>query len=130
MDIAGVAIASLQVTHGFVKYLKDFKDAPKDLIKCREEATNLYGLLTDLNYHATNASSDDEWYTAVRSLFRIDGPMDQYKRNLQHFRSIVQKKSLSTRLTWNVRKADVELVLRQIEHVKTLVIIALERDHL
>ena len=47
MDIAGVAIASLQVTFDIVKYLKDVKDAPKELIKCRDEATNLYGLLTD-----------------------------------------------------------------------------------
>ena len=137
MDIAGVAIASLQVTFDIVKYPKDVKDAPKELIKCCDEATNLYGLLTDLNYHATTASHDDEWFTAVRSLYRIDGPMDQYKRNLEQFRSTVENKcdpptssSLSTRLTWKFRKEDVKWILDQIERVKTLVIVALERDHL
>ena len=135
MAIAGIAIAGLQVTYDVGQYLKDVAEAPKELARCRQEATVLYGLLLDLLSHINQSQSGDQWFNAVRNLGGDNGPIAQYKKAREQLASKIEKRSepgetLKAKLLWKFKKRDVKEIFDQMERLKSLIIIALERDYL
>jgi hypothetical protein len=137
--VTGVGLAAsivqlIDVTTKAIKYLNDVKDAPKDRAKLAKEATSLLVLLTDLRYRVEEAKSTDSWFTGVRSLGVEGGPLDQLKEAMEELARKLKPettiKKFGKMLLWTLDKNKISDILSKIERLKTLVILALDKDHL
>jgi hypothetical protein len=129
-------ITVVQLTAGVISCLEDFKNAPKDRAKCATEASNLSHLLTILRYRLEEGKrSNDAWYSEVLALDENteEGLFNQYKRALEEFNEKTKterKSNVGQFLHWNRVKGDVKEIILRIERLKSLVLVALEMDHL
>jgi hypothetical protein len=134
LSVTASIIAVVTLSGKFIQYLNDVKDAPKDRGKCAIEASNLHHLLTSLRYHLEGQNDDAPWFVAVRNLASEDGALDQYKKELELLLEKVAVAGRSRRvvqaLKWKIDKEEVNSILDRMERLKTLVVIALEMDHL
>ena len=133
LSIAANIIAAVQLTGAVIGYLIDIKDASTDREQYALEASNLYNLLVTLRFRL-EGRSNEPWYTAVRALGVENGPLDQYKHALEQLLTRIAGgsgiKKMGNTLLWKFRKEEVKGLLSRMEHLKTLVQIALEMDHL
>ena len=127
-------IAILQLSSKVVRYLTDVKDAPRERATCAVEVSNLYSLLLNLRFDLEGGSATTPWHTAVRALTVENGPLDQFKQALETLQSRMtdggRLKKAGDMLVWKFKKEEVASILGRIERLKTLVEIALQRDHL
>ena len=137
VTVVGLAAGIVQLigaTTKAIKYLNDVKNAPKDRATLAREATSLLALLTDLRYRLEEAKSTDPWFTGVRSLGVEGGPLDQFKEVMEELARKLKSeggiKKLGRSLLWTLDKNDIDSVLSKIERLKTLVGLALQKDHL
>lgn len=134
VSAAASIFAILQATAEVIAYLKDVKDAPKDCKRCQAEASSLHNLLNSLLFHINKEANDQAWFTNVRALTVENGPLDQYKQALEQLVSKVEMdgraQRMKKRLTWKFTKGEVDGILKRIERVKSLVVIALGTDSL
>lgn len=134
VSAAASIFAVLQATAEVIAYLKDVKDAPRDCRDCLQEASSLHNLLNNLLFHINQGTHDEAWYTTIKALFVEDGPIDQFKQALTLLMSKVDTQSQFQKarrcLTWKFTKGEVSIILGRIERIKSLIVIALETDHL
>ncbi|GAB7336610.1 hypothetical protein MBLNU13_g10308t1 [Cladosporium sp. NU13] len=78
-------IAVLQATKEVISYLKETKDAPKELTKVYEEARSLVILLYEFKDLVANHNHDslEPWLRATSGLAVRGGLLDQYKKALE-----------------------------------------------
>ena len=133
LSITASIIAVLQATKEVIGYLKETKDASKELAKVYDEARNVVILLHELKDSLAEQEPHDSWLRATSGLTVRDGPLDQYKYILELLASkIITNHDLhrvGQVLVWKFNKEEVNSLLSQIERVKSLVLIALELDH-
>ena len=134
LSTAASIVAVLQLTGAVIGYLNDVKDAPKECQQCMTEASNLENLLKSLLCRLVQGQAGDPWFTAVGDLDIKNGPLDQYKQALEQLRSKVEVQDrvqkVKRRLLWKFSKEEVKSILARIERLKSIVIVALEMDHL
>lgn len=137
ITVVGFVAAVVQLidaTSKALNYLNDVKDAPKDRAKLAREATGLLSLFTDLRYRVEDANSADPWFVGLRSLGEHGGPLDEFKRAMDDLADKLSPakgvKKLTRALLWTLDKKDVDILLSEIERLKTLVGLALQNDHL
>lgn len=135
LSISASVIALLQLTATVVSFLNDIKSASKDQRQCAVEASNVFALLTNLKYRLEDASQlTDPWYNTVRALAIQNGPLDQYKAALERLLAKATPKTGSRKITstllWTFNKGEATEILERIERLKSLIMIALEMDHL
>lgn len=137
MDPIGITasiIAILQLTAEVIKYLQDFNDAPKECHQFMIEASNLQNLLINLLHHLAQGRGGDPWFKAVQDLNVAEGPLIQYRRALTQLQSKVGiqhgTQAVKRRLLWKFSKEEVTSILTRIDRLKSLVVVALEMDHL
>lgn len=134
LSLTASIIAVLQLTTEVIKYLNDVKDAPKDRARFAMEASSLSNLLVSLRYRLDEGKSNEAWYKEVNLLGVQDGPLDHYKHALEELQlKVVNGKGLAKigkSLVWKWGKEEVASILSRIEHLKTLVQVALQMDHL
>jgi hypothetical protein len=134
LSAAASIIAVLQLTGAVIGYLKDVKDAPKECQQCMSEASNLENLLKSLLRRLVEGQAGDPWFTAIVDLDIKNGPLDQYKQALEQLRSKVEDQDgvhkFKRRLLWKFSKEEVKSILARMERLKSIVIVALEMDHL
>ena len=134
LSITASVIAIIQLTSSIIGYLSDVKDAPKECRQCNREALNLQSLLVNLRYHLDEDTANKRWYNAVRALADPDGPLEQYEQALKQLQSKIMTEDRPQRvrqmLCWRLNKAEVASILARMERLKSLVTIALEKDHL
>jgi hypothetical protein len=134
LSAASSIIAVLQLTGAVIGYLNDVKNAPKECQQCTIEASNLQNLLMNLRYRLEEGQAGDPWFTAVRALNTVNGPLDQYKQALEQFQERVGTQDgvqkIKRRLLWKFTKEEIASILTRMERLKSLVNIALEMDHL
>jgi hypothetical protein len=127
-------IGILQLSSKVVEYLTDVKDASRERQTCAVEVSNLHSLLLNLRFHLEGGSANTPWYTAVRALAVENGPLDQFKQALETLQTRMtdggRLKKAGDMLMWKFKKEEVASILGRIERLKTLVEIALQRDHL
>lgn len=126
----------IQLTGTLVEYLRAATQAPSDRRKLLLEANSLVALLTSLKDFTTleDEHAHRPWRQAVRELGAPDGPFVQYQAALESLlRKICPqhriKKAVQTVL-WKMTKDDVSELLLRIDRMKSLMLIALEMDHL
>jgi hypothetical protein len=130
--LAGI-IAVLQATKEVISYLKETKDAPKELTKVYEEARSLVILLHELKDLVAGQDSHSPWLRTTSGLAVRGGPLDQYKKALEVLASKTTGhglRKIGQVLAWKFTKEEVITLLSQIERIKSLVQIALEMDHM
>ena len=137
MEAVGLAASIVQLidaTTKAIKYLNNVKDAPKDRATLAREAANLLALLMDLRCRVEEAESTDPWFTGVRSLGVKGGPLDQFKEAMEELARKLKPESgvkmFSKALRWTLDKNEINNILSKIERLKTLVGLALQKDHL
>jgi GTP-sensing pleiotropic transcriptional regulator CodY len=134
LSVTASIIAVLQLSAKVLGYLNDVKDASKDRAKCAVEASNVHSLLINLRFRLEEGNADAPWYTAVRALGVENGPLDQFKQALEALQTQMtdggRLRQTGTALVWKFKKEEIAGILVRIEHLKTLVGIALQMDHL
>ena len=137
MEVAGFVAAVVQlidVTSNLIIYFNDVKDAPKDRAKLAREASGLLALLTDLRYRVEDTSSTDPWFPGLRSLGGEGGPLMEFKSALEHIADKLAPASNVVNVMrvfrWTLEKKEIDTILSKIERLKTLIGLALQKDHL
>jgi hypothetical protein len=137
LTAAGIIASIVQLigtTTQAIRFLNDVKDAPKDRAKLALEATGLLVLLTDLRYRVEEAKPTDPWFTGIRSLGVEMGPLRQFKETMEELARKLQPESgfrkFGKALFWTLDKGDIDNILSKIERLKTLINLALQKDHL
>lgn len=137
MDLLSVTasiIAVLQLSVKVLGYLNDVKDASKDRAKCMIETSNVHNLLTRLRFLLEEENTDAPWNKAIRELGVKNGPLDQFKQALEalqtHMTDGGRLQQAGKALMWKFKKEEIAGILAQVEHLKTLIGIALQMDHL
>jgi hypothetical protein len=138
MDPLGVTasiIAILQLSSKVIGYLNDVKDASKERAKCAIEASSLHSLLTNLRFRLEEGDANKPWFTAIRSLATENGPLVQFREVLE----LLQDKMtggegrlgrIREALVWKFKREEIDRIMHPMERLKTLVLTALEMDHL
>lgn len=134
LSVTASIIAILDFSAKVLSYMNNVKNAPKDREQLAIEASNLNNILTKLRYRLEEGSSNQPWYTTVRTLAVTNGPLDQYKRMLESLLSGMTEggrlKKAGNALVWKFKKEEIAGIIGRIERLKTLVQIALHMDEL
>lgn len=137
ITVVGLAASIVQLidaTATAVKHLNDVKDAPKDRAMLAREATSLLAVLTDLRYRVEEAKSTEPWFASLRALGKEGGPLSQFHEAIERLAMKLKPETglrkFGKALVWTLDKNDIQYILSQIERLKTLVIYALQNDHL
>ena len=139
MEAVGFVAAVVQligVTSKVVNYFNDVKDAPKDRAKLAREAAGLLALFTDLRYRAEETDATDPWFTGLRALGGEGGLLMEFQRAMEDIAdklapaATTSVASLKRVLRWTLDKKEIDVILSRIERLKTLVGLALQKDHL
>lgn len=132
--VSGI-IAVADLTYTVLGYLKSVHDAGKDIQDYNREAPNFAELLTSLAVHVARSGGQngDPWFESVQTLQR--GPMQQYQAAVETFKKKVAPRTglhekFTQHLTWKFVKHEVKEILEKMERLKSLIIIALQQDHL
>ena len=132
MSMTASIIAILQLTTTLTGYINDVKKATKQQARVAVEASNLYGLLTNLRFRVEEARSDEPWYNQVKLLAMKDGPLDQFKDTLEkmveHISTSRKRDQIKSILTWTLTKTEVDNALARMERLKSLISCALNND--
>lgn len=117
-----------------VMYMNDVKDASKDRAQLTREAITLLSLFNDLRSQAEETDSTDPWFRDLRSLGGKGGPLEDFTNTMKN---LVNKlapatgiRKASRTLSWTLSKKEIHTILAKIERFKSLVGIALQKDHL
>jgi hypothetical protein len=136
MDPLGVTasiIAILKLTVQVGEGLSAAKDASTDRIQFTADIENLSGLLVAL-LSRIDESSADPWPANVQALAGQDGLIYQYRLALEELKDKISPghgiKKTTKIVFWKKIKDDAERILSKIERLKSLVLIALENNHL
>ena len=135
LSVTASIIAILQLANKVAGYLSDVKGASRECKTCALEVSNLRKLLRDLiRFHLEGESANTPWHAAVGELAVKNGPLDQFKQALEILQTRMKDggrpKKAGDMLMWKFKKEEVASILGRIERLKTLVEIALQRDHL
>jgi hypothetical protein len=123
----------------YTLFLKDVQDAPKEILRCRDEASNSFPLLLE------HIRSDQKWSEEIKKLGKENGPIFLLKSALEELQAIVEEPRVNkhgartlmlleslpdrTKYAW-VKKEEVKNILDRIEPYASLVDIALDFDQL
>ena len=134
VGFVAAVIQLIEVTSKVVSYFNDVKDAPKDRAKLAREAAGLLLLFTDLRYRMEETAPTDPWSTGLRSLGGKGGPLMEYKSAMEDIAGKLAPATsgvnLRRALRWTLDKKEIDTILLRIERLKTLVGLALQKDHL
>lgn len=121
----------IDVTSKVVYYLNNVKDAPIDQAMLMREAISLLALFADLRYRVEETISTDPWFT---SLGGDEGPLMEFAKAME---AIVNGLTQATWvvnhgrvLRWTLNKKEIDAILSRIERMKTVVGLALQKNHL
>ena len=129
------AVAQLiDITSKVVNYVNDVKDAPKDRAKLAREAAGLLVLFTDLRCRVEEISSTDPWFAGLQSLGANGGPLMEFQSAMEDIADkLVPAKSgvkFKRVLCWTLDRNEINSILSKIERLKSLIGLALQKDHL
>lgn len=86
VTVAGLVASIVQVigsTTTVIQCLNDVRKATSDGARLSQEATNLLSLLITIRSMVEEAKTEDPWFTHIRSLGAVNGPLDQVKQAME-----------------------------------------------
>ncbi|PBK68992.1 hypothetical protein ARMSODRAFT_171243 [Armillaria solidipes] len=141
IGFASALISLVEATVTVISYLNDVKNAPAERAQLLKELTSLNIFLGTLNSLVQIATEPDtstvEWLATVRALNVPDGPFRQLSSLLEDLKRKLAPEGprtftarLAERIMWKFSKEDVEDMLKKVERVKSLVMVAVQQDHI
>jgi len=134
LSIAASIIAVLQLTGTVIGYINDTKDAGEERKRILNETKNIHYLLYLLKDNVERPQWDDTWLETMRSFSAPEGPLEQFKLELERLASKLKPtaglKKIGKALTWPFQKEEVKDILAGIERQKSLFGLALQNDHM
>jgi len=132
LSVSASVVALIQLTGTLISYLNDVKEASKDRAKLAVEASNLYSSLISLRFRVEDSNIDDPWFVGIRSLGAENGPLDQFKSELEDLAGkstpLGGLKRLTEKFTWTFETKDVAALLSRMERLKSFISLALDND--
>ncbi|KAJ7591886.1 ankyrin repeat-containing domain protein, partial [Mycena floridula] len=128
-------IALAQGAQAIFEYIKDVRDGPSTRRELLTSLAPLSNLLSLLQVQFQSTTQNPPWTNAVILLGQQDGPFAQLSVIIEKIRNKLevspgsQTKKLLKTLTWSLDKADVTELLVRVERVKSLVMLAIQNDH-
>ncbi|KAJ7591839.1 ankyrin repeat-containing domain protein [Mycena floridula] len=135
VSLTASIIALAQGAQAIFEYVKDVCDGPSTRTELLTSLAPLSSLLSSLQLQFQYTTQSPPWTNAVILLGQQDGPFIQLTviiekiRNKLEVSSGGQSKKLFKTLTWSLDKADVTELLVRVERVKSLVMLAIQNDH-
>ncbi|KAK0438147.1 uncharacterized protein EV420DRAFT_1280221 [Desarmillaria tabescens] len=131
LGIASSIVTLVEISHTIVGYLKDVKEASKECDKLSKELSNLAIYLETVNKLTQTADANDPWLATAQ---RLSSPFMQLDILLKNLKKKLEPASdgmgkMKQRLLWKFTKESVEDALKKIERIKSLVIVAVQHDH-
>jgi hypothetical protein len=127
-------IQVIDATTTVIQYLNDVRKAPNDRARLAQEAKNLLSLLITMRYKVEEANTVDPWFTNIRFLGTVNGPLDQFKEAMEDLARKLQPepgiRKFSQNLIWTIDKKECSETLTKIERLKTLILLARQEDSL
>lgn len=135
LSISASISALLQLTSTVIQYLNGVKGAPEDRQRILSEIVSVNGILYILQDQADQAKKGDQWSSTLQSLNVPEGPLDQFRRALEHLSSKLASpatglKKLGKAIIWPFQKEEIKEVLNSIERQKALLNLARQNDHM
>ena len=129
--VAGI-VQLIATTSKIIKYVNEVNDAPKEKASLASEAANLMPLLMTLKQRVEITSSNDPWFSSVRSLGVPGGPLTELQLSMEQLGGKLKsrKKKLSGHLLWPSDQKECITLLAKIERVKSLIGLAMQDAHL
>ena len=79
-------------------------------------------------------ATSDTWFSRLKSLGCQGGPLDDFKFTMEELADKLKPtrgmKKIEKALCWTIEKKEIDAVLLKIERLKSLIICALQNDHL
>ena len=127
VGLASAIVSLVEFAHITVKYLKDVKEAPGECNELFNELSDLTHCLSDVKPLIEKATEDDPWLVTMQTL---SGPFARLEMTLDDLKNELELTSSGMkRLLWKFKKESVEDALKEIERIKSLMIVAVQRDH-
>ncbi|KAJ7586381.1 ankyrin repeat-containing domain protein, partial [Mycena floridula] len=138
MDPVGLSssiISLIQAVKVIVDYLKDVHDAPRDRMDLLESLAGLQMVLESLRARFITNPQQHSSLETTRQLAAPNGPFEHLNTLLARLETklcpaLAGRDRLVQRLTWSFDKSDVKDSLSRLERLKSLVLLALQNDHL
>ncbi len=135
LGIASSITALIEASTAVIGYLKAVKDAPKERETLLKELSDLKDWLSKVLPLTPTVSlprltlADDPWLATMQKLSapfaRLTELLNELQKELEPASSGMKLK----RLLWKFDKESVEDALKEIERIKSLMIVAVQRDH-
>lgn len=137
LSLATSIVALLEVSKSVVSYLQDVKNAPTELRKLLLEIQHVQGLLEILKETVQDVKTAASWSSTVQLLSRPRSPLQGLQLVLAELETTLKKavgkrgiNRLVAALLWPFTKKETEEISRTIARQQTLLLIALDNDHL
>ncbi|KAK0216580.1 hypothetical protein EDD85DRAFT_436907 [Armillaria nabsnona] len=127
LGVVSSIVTLIEISYTFIEYLKDVKEAPKECNELFNELSDLTHCLSEVKPLTEKATDDDPWLATMQEL---SGPFARLEMLLDGLKNELELASSGMkRLLWKFKKESVEDALKKIERIKSLVIVAVQRDH-
>lgn len=139
LETTSGVVTVLDLSKTILGYLRNVQHASSDRRQLRQELISLRGILEELNDTVEGASSesDKEWVASLSVLNRDDGPLQQLKEALETLQKILGtasngkgSKAAINSLLFPFQKNSIDKALKVIQRHKSLIVLAIENDHL
>jgi hypothetical protein len=121
LSVVASVTGVLDVSNKVFRHVTDLGDDSEEFTKCAAEIAELYALLLNLSSRLQEESPKTPWFDAIRTLTVENGPFDQFKRGIE----LAEEE----RLKGGPIKEEIASILPPVEHLKSLVEIAMKMDH-
>lgn len=135
VSLVAAIVQLIEATSKVISYFNTMKNAPKDRAKLVREAYSLLTLLADLRDQVEeNNSSTNSWFTGLQSLGEEGGPLMQFKNAMEDIANMLAPTTDFARVRrvvrWKSDKKEIDAILSKIERLKSLIGLALQKDHM
>ncbi|KAK0438163.1 uncharacterized protein EV420DRAFT_1769796 [Desarmillaria tabescens] len=119
----------IQKSRTITTYLKNIKEAPKELDKLLKELRDLEIALTMVELHTRSVTEDDLWLVTLQEL---ETTLDELTEILNKLKKRLEDTSSWMRrmLQWPFTKDGMEEDLGKLERIKSLLLVAAQHNHL
>jgi len=137
LSITASIIAVVQMSEAVISYLREVKDIRKECKKLLLDLDYTRGLLGILQETAQDVKDAGTWGATMKILGSKGSPLGSLKGILEPLQKELGKGAsakglarLNKSLFWPLNKKETEDILQTIERQKSLLLIALENDHI
>lgn len=133
-SILQVLDTTTKATLKAMKYLKEVRNAPREVAQLVREAASLVALLEGLRHNVSTETADSSWPSALSFRDTMQGPIEQFKEAMEELTSKLKPQIKSNKLgrmmVWPFDQKDIQAVLERLKRLEILMTLALQKDQM